>query len=355
MTAQTAYAETTGASPIAEWCRQTEDNLAAIGVGNETWYSLPRSEQYRRLELLVGNTHLLAVPEIPGVYAKQEFTNPSGSHYDRASLPTLQLLETGGYIQPGDELRDITSGSGGISLALFAKLLGYKARISLPDELPASRVYPMEYFGAEIVRTGPGYIQATSDSQAAEIMSLVRSGEWVLKRTEDRGIKSLFFTHRSTGQRVCYVNHSENVVSVSGHQRLGQEIVAQAPEIPRAVVLAIGNWTTIAGVAPVIREAWPATEIVGVKPSDDSDQTDFGLVAQGLNIKFRFKDESLLDRVVIISDAEREVMRERINNGRDTNRQLGNSSLLCLAAAQTIQAAAGGNVITINYDQAMRY
>lgn len=355
MTGSAAIAETAAHSPIAEWCQQVEQSLGSANIGSGDWDTIDRAEQYQRLEAIVGNTALLPVPELSGIWAKQEYTNPSGSHYDRVSLPTLRLLEEQGLIHPGDELRDITSGSGGISLALFSKLLGYKARISLPDELTADRIYPMEYFGAEIVRTGPGYVQAMSNFQAVEIMGMIRSGEWKLSRNKDPDIESIFFMHHKTNQHICYVNHSQNSISLQGHQQLGREIVKQAPEVPRAVILAIGNWTTIAGIAPIIRGAWPTTEIIGVKPADDADQTNYGLVQPGLTIPFRFKDPSLLTGDMVISDDQREKMRTKLNTDRAVTNQVGNSSLLCLAAAQAIQASRGGSIITINYDQAMRY
>lgn len=165
-------------TPVEDDCEQRLARLAELQIGSGNWPELSRTDKFGRLSSAIGHTPMESVELSPSlrVLAKQEFANPSGSHYDRAYLATIAWLETNGHIEPGDELRDITSGSAGISLALVARLLDYRARVTIPPELPSNRVQPMQLFGAEVCVSGDGYVPAASIQQTTEIKDLMRCG-----------------------------------------------------------------------------------------------------------------------------------------------------------------------------------
>src|ERR1043166_6343496 len=75
---------------------------------------------------LIGNTPLVELSRLspPGVriYAKLEGHNPTGSIKDRVALAMVDAAD----LAPGQELLEPTSGNTGISLALVAKLRGYR-------------------------------------------------------------------------------------------------------------------------------------------------------------------------------------------------------------------------------------
>lgn len=290
------------------------------------------------------------------VMVKQEYKNPSGSHYDRVYLRTIQKLESQGLIEPGDELRDISSGSAGISLAMIGGMLDYKVRLTVPGELPKSRVEPMRYFGAEIVNAGPGYVPAAAAKQAEEILDLQKNPEWTETRPNQRYASSFIF--EKDGKRICYLNHSENELSVEGFKYLGMELALddelRNPK-PDKLLLAAGNWTTIAGIVPEVREFWPDTEIIAYEGRDTSGPHDnYGTTVNGLRLKY--KDESLVDDLVQVPNRLRDYMDELINPGRDVENQLGHSSLMGLGLAkETIDADPDARIVTIGYDQKYRY
>jgi cysteine synthase len=318
---------------------------------------LPREERFRKIAEVIGHTPVFAVPELSdgSVMQKYELFNPSGSHYDRAYLPTVQYLENEGLIRPGDELRDITSGSAGISLALMGSLLGYRIRVTVPDELPEARVLPMKNLHAEVVRCGPGYIKAASDFQAAEIKELIRHG-WRRIRPNDREMRAIVL--ESMGRRICYVNHSENLLTPESFAKIGHEIVQlfewERITPPAAVVLAMGNFTTIAGISPVMRDNWPETEVIGFEGASRNVHDNYGTTVDG--VPLRFKDEQLLDRQVIVTNKDRDTMDKRVNTNRRREFQLGNSSLMGLVVAEkVVSESPGSRVVSIAYDQKYRY
>jgi cysteine synthase len=105
---------------------------------------------------LVGNTPLIELNRLspkPGVkiYAKLEGENPTGSIKDRVAKSMIDAAEASGELQPGRELLEPTSGNTGISLALIAKLKGYKLTCVMPDNATEERRRLLRLYGATIV------------------------------------------------------------------------------------------------------------------------------------------------------------------------------------------------------------
>lgn len=336
-------------------------NRMDIAIGDD-WFDwkqgkIPRSEKYDRIEAVIGDTPIRQVTDLGNdssgrILTKFESANPSGSHYDRAFLKTLRYLEENDLIEPGDELRDITSGSAGISLATLGWALDYKVRITVPDELPDSRLFPMRSHNAEVVNAGPGYIKRASEFQAEEIQAFKADPEWELVRPADRNQRALIF--RKGDKRICYLNHSENLLTPDAFRAIGEEAVSQLVEAPDAVLLAMGTWTTIAGVSPVIRKAWPAVRIIGYEGENTTNHDNYGTTVSG--IPMRFHDPSLIDDKVVVTNKQRGHYDQLINHRPPYQLQLGHSSVMGLAAAHdAIQRQGGGTALTIAYDDKHRY
>ena len=341
--------------------------LTEHGIGDAEWYTLPREVQYDKWHAIIGNTPLEKI-QLAGaeVYAKSEFNNPSGSHYDRAYLATLRTLELRGLISPGDELRDITSGSAGSSLALIGSLLNYKVNITVPPELPANRTYPMHRYGAKVTVSGDGYIKQASQEQSRSIHTLLRSG-WRRVKTYDAQMNAIIL--EKDDNRICYINHSENQASPDAFTQIGQEIVDQSPRPLDHLVLAIGNWTTIAGISPVIRSAWPNTHITGFEDArnaptfhalhgqtlgDFSQHDSYGTSSIGVPLKFNQHD--LIDDAVTVKVDERSAMDELFNTSRPLLAQIGHSSLMGLVVAERLlKEDPRAQVGLLFYDQKVRY
>lgn len=335
----------------------------------EDWFKFSRAEKYEFLRRKIGSTPIEQT-ELDGsiVISKLEYKNPSGSHYDRAYLETLELLESQRYIAPGDELRDITSGSAGISLALIGRCLDYSVRITVPPELPAARLKPITEFGAEVAVADPGGVPSASAFQSQEIKDLIKSG-WKRQRIakEDQAIRAIIISKGD--QRICYVNHSENQSSPEAFSQIGHELVNQISPPLDYLVLAIGNWTTIAGIVPVVREAWSKIKIVGYEDSRNAPtyaqmynrplgktalHDSFGTSVEGVP-GLTFKDLSLLDEVQIVTPADRQRMDQKFNCSRPRLERVGNTSVMGLVVAERLAQLGAKTIGTVFYDQKLRY
>src|SRR4051794_34880478 len=104
----------------------------------------------------VGRTPLVGLPRLspaPDVrlWAKLEDRNPTGSVKDRPALAMVEQAEKDGLLRQGCTILEPTSGNTGISLAMVARLKGYRLVCVMPENTSAERRQLLEMWGAEIV------------------------------------------------------------------------------------------------------------------------------------------------------------------------------------------------------------
>ena len=88
----------------------------------------------------VGNTPMVRLNHIPEpdcarVLVKFEATNVGGSIKTRTALKMVRAAEERGELTPDSIIVEPTSGNQGIGLALVAAVLGYRAKIIMPDSV----------------------------------------------------------------------------------------------------------------------------------------------------------------------------------------------------------------------------
>ena len=104
----------------------------------------------------VGGTPLVGLPRLSPspdvrVWAKLEDRNPTGSIKDRAALKMVEQAEKEGLLRPGCTILEPTSGNTGISLAMAARLKGYRIVCVMPENTSIERRQLLGMWGAEIV------------------------------------------------------------------------------------------------------------------------------------------------------------------------------------------------------------
>jgi cysteine synthase B len=117
------------------------------------------AEESHALLTRIGNTPLLRLNRVGGefpnveFYAKAEWFNPGGSVKDRPALWMIREGERSGALRPGKVILDSTSGNTGIAYAMLGAVLGYKAKLCLPDNASVERKRILKAYGAELVIT----------------------------------------------------------------------------------------------------------------------------------------------------------------------------------------------------------
>jgi cysteine synthase B len=215
---------------------------------------------------LVGLPRLSPSPEVR-LWAKLEDRNPTGSIKDRPALAMIEEAEKDGTLRPGCTILEPTSGNTGISLAMAAKLKGYRIVCVMPENTSEERRQLLRMWGAEIV-SSPA---AGGSNEAVRVAKQVAAEhpDWVM------------------------LYQYGNPANALSHERgTGPELLADLPSITHFVG-GLGTTGTLTGVGRFFRREKPEVRIVAAEPR-------YGELVYGLrNLDEGFVpelyDESLID------------------------------------------------------------
>lgn len=193
----------------------------------------------------VGNTPLVGLPNLspaPNVriWAKLEDRNPTGSIKDRAALSMIEAAERDGLLTPGCTILEPTSGNTGISLAMAAKLKGYKIICVMPENTSVERTQLLNMWGAD-VRYSPAAGGSNEAVRVAKALA-AENPDWVM------------------------LYQYGNPANSDAHYRgTGPEILKDCPEITHFVA-GLGTTGTLMGAGRYLREQKPDVQVVAAEP-----------------------------------------------------------------------------------------
>ena len=192
---------------------------------------------------LVGGTPLVELSRLapPGIrlYAKLEGQNPTGSTKDRVAKAMIEAAEAAGELEPGRELLEPTSGNTGISLALVARLKGYRLTCVMPENVTDERKRVLRLMGSEIIES-----PAAEGSNGAVRLALELA-------EDDR-----YFMPFQYGNEANPRAHYDGT---------GSEI-ADALDRVDVVVAGLGTGGTLMGVGSRLRESFPDVVVAAAEP-----------------------------------------------------------------------------------------
>ncbi|WP_435113795.1 PLP-dependent cysteine synthase family protein [Nocardiopsis synnemataformans] len=188
---------------------------------------------------LVGLPRLSPSPQVR-LWAKLEDRNPTGSIKDRAAFFMIEQAEKDGLLSPGCTILEPTSGNTGISLAMVAKLRGYRMVCVMPENTSAERKQLLAMWGAEVHFSDA----AGGSNEAVRVAKEMAAAhpEWVM----------LYQYGNPANARAHY-------------ETTGPEILADLPGITHFVA-GLGTTGTLMGVGRYLREHRPGVQIVAAEP-----------------------------------------------------------------------------------------
>jgi [CysO sulfur-carrier protein]-thiocarboxylate-dependent cysteine synthase len=227
---------------------------------------------------LVGNTPLVELKPEGSVrlYAKLEGQNPTGSIKDRIAKAMIAAAEEAGELEPGRELLEPTSGNTGISLALIARLKGYRLTCVLPANATEERRRLLRLYGAEIVESPP-----EEGSNGAVRLALE------LAEREPR-----FF------MPFQYANEANPRAHYEG---TGAEI-AEALDRVDVFVAGLGTGGTLMGTGARLRESFPDVVVAAAEPLQGDPVMGLRSLEDGYVPPIL--DVAKLDRKLLVTNAE---------------------------------------------------
>jgi len=201
--------------------------------------------RYDSLESSVGNTPLIGLPRLspaPNVrlWAKMEDRNPTGSIKDRTAIAMIEAAERDGLLKPGSTILEPTSGNTGISLAMAAKVRGYKLICVMPENTSPERRQLLEMWGAEII----------SSPAAGGSNEAVRVAKEIAAKNPD----------------YVFLYQYGNPANTAAHyNNTGPEIFKDLPTITHFVA-GLGTTGTLMGAGRYLREKNPDIQIIAAEP-----------------------------------------------------------------------------------------
>jgi cysteine synthase B len=227
---------------------------------------------------LVGNTPLVELKPEGDVrlYAKLEGQNPTGSIKDRIAKAMIESAETAGELAPGRELLEPTSGNTGISLALVARLKGYRLTCVLPANATEERRLLLRLYGAEIIES-PG----EEGSNGAVRLALE------LAEREPKYFMPFQYANEANSR--------------AHYEGTGAEI-AEALDRVDLLVAGLGTGGTLMGTGARLRESFPDITVAAAEPLPGDPVMGLRSLEDGYVPPIL--DVSKLDRKMLVSNAE---------------------------------------------------
>jgi len=159
---------------------------------------------------------------------------------DRAALAMVQAAEADGRLTPGCTILEPTSGNTGISLAVAARLKGYRIVVVMPENTSVERRQLLEMWGAEIV-SSPAAGGSNEAVRVARRMA-EQHPDWVM-----------------------LYQYGNPANAAAHYEGTGPEILADLPTITHFVA-GLGTTGTLMGAGRYLREKVPGVSIVAAEP-----------------------------------------------------------------------------------------
>lgn len=280
----------------------------------------------------VGKSKLVQLENIGNgkIFVKVEKSNPAGSVKDRAALYMIKGAIEDGSLKEGMEIVEPTSGNTGIAIAMIGRALGYKVNIVMPSSMSIERRNLIEAFGANLILTGEGGMQAAVD----KAKELVATGNYFMP------------------------NQFENKYNALAHEETtGPEIYENLKEIS-GFIAGIGTGGTVSGVGRYLKNQDEKIKVWGLEPDESALLTrgEAGIhKIQGIGANFipGVLDTKILDKTITVKSDEAIEMAKRLS--REEGLLVGISAGANVVGALKMQEEIGGNIVTVAPDTAERY
>jgi cysteine synthase A len=269
------------------------------------------------------------------VWVKSERANPGGSIKDRIALAMVEAAEASGALKPGGLIIEPTSGNTGVGLALVAAVKGYSLILVMPESMSIERRRLMQAYGATFDLTprekGMRGAIARADELAAQ-----HPGAWIPQQFE-------------------------NPANIDVHARTtALEILADFPEGLDYIVTGVGTGGHITACAEVLKNHWPALQVLAVEPSD-SPVISGGAPAphpiQGIGAGFIPANlhTAAIDGVIQVEADEAKAFARRSATAEGLLVGISSGATLAAIAKKLPDLPARSRILGFNYDTGERY
>lgn len=274
----------------------------------------------------VGNT---PVVEVDGILFKLEYLNPGGSHKDRMAVSMLlDLIDRKGR---GGAIIEATSGSTGVSLSLYGRLMGFEVYIVAKETASPVKISLMEKLGA--------HVTLCPNVPPEDPRSIYSVAERIRKEKEAH-----------------FLMQDSNPANPRGQESLAKEIMEQVGRVD-VFVMGVGTGGTISAVGRALKREFD-TRVIAVTSQGSELAKRFGVSGEYLGEidgydSFHIPqnlDLSILDEVRAVSPQEAITWARKLASLGVLG---GVSSGAHYKVAREVAREYGGKVLTIAADHSL--
>ena len=306
---------------------------------------------YNNILETIGDTPLIRLNKVAedvpaSVFAKVEAFNPGQSAKDRIALYMITKAEKEGLLKRGDTIVEATSGNTGFSLAMVARLRGYKCILTVSSKASKAKINMLLAMGAKVVTCPAGV-------DADDPRSYYSRAKQIAKETPN----------------AYYMNQNFNLDNSAGHYHsTGPEIWRQTKGQITHLVVCAGTGGTLSGTARYLKDQNPDIQIIAVdadgsvlkkyyetREFDENEIHPYQIEGLGKTIIPANVDFDVIDEFVKVNDRDSALAARRL--AADDGIFVGYSSGAAMQAILQIKDRLSPSdvVVTIFSDHGSRY
>src|SRR5215471_2542261 len=289
---------------------------------------------------VIGSTPIIRLKRIPEnhwpeMLVKLESLNPGGSVKDRIGLSMIEAAERDGRLKPGGTIIEATSGNTGIGLAMVCAAKGYKAILTMPDDVNIERVALLRAYGARVYLT----------PRLEFMQGAIAKAEEILKEHPDYFMPQQF----------------RNPANPQIHRETtAQEILRVIDGKLDALVVGVGTGGTTTGTGEILKEKMPDMKLFAVEPADSpvlSGGKPGTHKIQGIGAGFvpEVLNRGLIDRVVTVTDEDAAAAAHRLAEQEGILCGISSGAILHASCLVAQELGRGKRLLAILPDTGERY
>jgi cysteine synthase A len=292
----------------------------------------------------IGNTPVVRLEKITRgleseIFVKLEYYNPTGSYKDRMALAMIDEAEKEGKLKQGYTVIEYTGGSTGSSLAFVCAVKGYKMKIVSSDAFSQEKIGTMKAFGADVIIVPSKEHKITPD---------------LIRRMIEKA------NQLASEPNTYWTNQLHNRHQLKGHNKMGEEILAQTNGLVDAFVASVGTAGCAMGVAEVLKARNPNIRVAVVEPAE-SPVISRGLAGEhhieGIGVGFipPLLREELYDDVIVVKEEDAKQMARRLarEEGIFSGTSTGANVVASIELAK--KSKKGIKIATVAVDTGLKY
>jgi cysteine synthase A len=295
---------------------------------------------YESICEVIGSTPIIRLKRIVGnhwaeLLVKLESLNPGGSVKDRIGLSMIEAAEREGRLKPGGTIVEATSGNTGIGLAMVCAAKGYKAILTMPDDVNIERVALLRAYGARVVLT----------HRLEFMQGAINKAEEILREHPD------YFMPQQFRNPANPQTHRETTA---------KEILGIVGGNLDALVVGVGTGGTATGTGEAIKQKIGKLKLFAVEPADSPVLSGGkpGLhKIQGIGAGFvpEILNREVIDRIIPVTDEDAAAAAHRLAEEEGILCGISSGAILHASCLVAQELGRGKRLLAILPDTGERY